>query len=572
MYVADFETSTPEWIEIDGKSRVWAYAISEIGNENNTIYGNNLTTFMNWCKSSPNTKIFFHNLKFDGMFIITWLFENGFTHVTDKKDTKDKTFTTLISDKGLFYNIEVYFSKKGKKVNKITFQDSLKILNMSVDRIAKSFNLPISKLTLDYKKYRPLGHILTSDEIEYIKNDVQIVAKALNFLFQQGMTKMTTASNAMNEYKTIISERNFNHWFPIPVYDSAVRLSYKGGFTFLNPKYASREVGEGVVFDQNSMYPGVMYYEKLPYGDPIYYTGKYESDKLYDFYIQTFTCQFELKKDHIPSIQLKRNPYFKATEYITSSKYLDVTMTLTKPDLELFFDQYEVYNIVYHNGYKFKSTTGLFKDYIDKWMSVKIKADEEKNGGMRQLAKIMLNSLYGKFAMSPEVSSHIPYYEDGVIKFKKSDTEFKNPIYVPIASAITSYARAKTIRSAQKVYDKFIYADTDSLHLELKHDEIDEFIKESGLDIHPTRLGAWKLESYFKRAKFLRAKSYIEDEIDYSTGEVHLKITCAGMPSSCYEHVTFDNFEIGTTYGGKLSHKNVKGGVILNEIEFTLRG
>jgi len=443
---------------------------------------------------------------------------------------------------------------------------------MSVDRIAKSFGLEISKLELDYKKYRPVGHLLTSDEIDYIKNDVRIVAQALNFLFNEGMTKMTTASNALAEYKNIISENNFNYWFPPPSYDAEVRLSYKGGFTYLNPKYASKDVGEGVVFDVNSLYPSIMYNEKLPYGEPIYFEGEYQEDKLYDFYIQTFTCQFELKKDHIPSIQLKKNPFFKATEYLSSSNYKDVTMTLTSVDLELFFQQYDVYNIVYHMGYKFKSTKGLFKDYIDKWSNAKIKAKEEGNWGMYQLSKLMLNSLYGKFATAPEVQSQIPRMEDGVIKFSKSEKEIKDPIYVPIASAITSYARRKTISSAQKIYDKFIYADTDSLHVDLKHDEVDKFIKDSGLDVDDTILGYWKLESYFKRARFLRAKSYIEDELDPKTGELHLKITCAGMPQSCYKHVTFDNFRIGQVYGGKLSHKNIKGGVILNEIEFTLRG
>lgn len=572
MFVADFETSTSSWIEKDGRSRVWAYAICEIENPENIIYGNSLTRFMKWCENTKNSKIFFHNLKFDGSFIMVWLFENGFTHVIDKKDVSDKTFTTLISDQGLFYRIEVYFKKKGNNVNKVTFQDSLKLLNMSVDRIAKSFNLPINKLDLDYNVYREIGHILTHKELDYIKHDVKIVAYALRFLFSEGMTKMTTASNALSEYKSIITEKSFDHWFPVPTYDKFVRESYKGGFTYLNPKYQDKDVKSGCVFDVNSLYPSVMYYEKLPYGEPIAFKGEYQPDPLYDFYIQTFTCQFELKKDHIPSIQLKGTGLFKDTEYITSSKYQDITLCLTCVDLKLFFEQYDVYNIVYHDGWKFKSSDKLFKSYIDKWSTRKIESKKEGNYGMYQLSKLMLNSLYGKFASAPESYSKIPRLEDGVIKYTRSDKENRDPIYVPIASAITSYARYKTISSAQKVYDKFIYADTDSLHIDIKHDEINDFIKNSGLDVHDTRLGAWKLESVFKRARFLRAKSYIEEELDTETGELHLKVTCAGMPSSCYQYVNFDNFHLGQIYSGKLQHKNVKGGVILNETTFELKG
>lgn len=80
--------------------------------------------------------------------------ENGFTHIEDRKDAKDRTFTTLISDMGQFYNITVYFKvSKTKKIN-ITFIDSLKIIPFSVKTIAKAFNLPISKLEIDYKKPR----------------------------------------------------------------------------------------------------------------------------------------------------------------------------------------------------------------------------------------------------------------------------------------------------------------------------------------------------------------------------------------------------------------------------------
>ena len=90
--------------------------------------------------------------------------------MTDSKDKASHTFTTLISDKGLYYSVEVYFTIKGRKVNKVTFQDSLKLIPLSVDQIAKSFHLPISKLEIDYSRhnYLPEGSELSKEEIEYI--------------------------------------------------------------------------------------------------------------------------------------------------------------------------------------------------------------------------------------------------------------------------------------------------------------------------------------------------------------------------------------------------------------------
>ena len=49
------------------------------------------------------------------------------------------------------------------------------------------------------------------------------------------------------------------------------------------------------------------------------------------------------------------------------------------------------------------------------------------------------------------------------------------------------------------------------------------------------------------------------------------KITVAGMPSGCYEYVTFDNFKIGASYKGKKQPKIVEGGVILRHVDFTIK-
>ena len=170
-----------------------------------------------------------------GAFSFHIYIRNGFELVKDKKEARDKTFQCIISDLGAFYEIIVYKEVRSKKVKKITFIDSLKIINMKVSDIAKTFNLPISKLTIDYNKPREIGYILTDEEIEYIQNDVKIVAMALNELFKEKLTKMTAASNAMHYYKEITGRQKFEHYFPTltPEEDSLIRPSYKGGFTWM---------------------------------------------------------------------------------------------------------------------------------------------------------------------------------------------------------------------------------------------------------------------------------------------------------------------------------------------------
>lgn len=574
-FTADFETTTDE-----KDCRVWAYALCEIGKPDNFFYGNNIDDFFKALMyKRENYVLYFHNLKFDGEYIFNYLLNNGYECIKDKKDRKDKTFTTLISDTGQFYSIEIFFEVgKNGKSNKVTIYDSLKILNFSVEKIAKAFDLPIRKLELDYTKYREVGHVLTPEEIDYIRNDVEIMARALDYMFKERLNKMTIGSDALSYYKDM--NKNFNKYFPILPYeiDSDIRKSYKGGFTYLNDCYKEKETGEGVVLDVNSLYPSVMTGEYLPFGEPIFFMGKYEEDVLYKLYIQTLTCSFELKEGKIPTIQIKNNLAFVPNEYVKSSEGDLVTLTLTNVDLKLFFENYNVKDITYHSGWKFKALKGLFTNYISYWTEKKINAKKEGNSVLYLISKLMLNSLYGKFGLNPLVQGKYPYLnEEGVVKYGSYPMEIRDSIYIPVASFITSYARNKTIRTSQAIKDYtlknygkdyYIYSDTDSIHLlKLSEKELKSFV-----EIDDYKLGAWKLESSFVRGKYIRQKCYIELGEDNK-----LNVVVAGLPKNLGKYITFDNFKIGFTTENmnienkKLTFKHVKGGVLLVNTDFTIK-
>lgn len=578
-YTADFETTTKA-----DDCRVWAYAISEIGNPDYFVYGNSIDDFMEICADpKQNAVYYFHNLKFDGEFIIYWLLKNGFTYIEDKKQRADNTFTTLITDMGQFYSIEVYFEVKNKKyVNKVKFLDSLKILNFSVEQIAKDFDLPISKLSIDYKADRPIGHQLTDEEVAYIRNDVEIMSRALQIMFDEGLTKMTMASDALADYKTTMP--NFKEFFPVlpPEIDADIRQSYKGGFTYLNPIYRGKETGAGFVLDSNSMYPARMYYELLPYGQPIFFEGKYENDPSYPLYVQQLTCTFKLKKGKIPSIQIKHNRFFVANEYIESSDGLPVTLTLTSVDLNLFLENYDIIGeIEWGNGWKFKAMQGLFNEYIDKWTNKKIQAKKDGNSALYRISKLCLNSLYGKFGLNGNTRKKHPTLnrDKSGIQYTIGEVEKRDTIYIPIATFITSYARANIVRASEQIrefsmkkygYDAWIYNDTDSIHCLLPLSDIEE-LKQT-MDIDDYKLGSWKLESTFTRGKYLRQKCYIELSEDNE-----LNVTVAGLPKKLGKYINFDNFDYGFTTAGmdidepKLTYKRVEGGVLLVGTDFTIK-
>ena len=195
----------------------------------------------------------------------------------------------------------------------------------------------------------------------------------------------------------------------------------------------------------------------------------------------------------------------------------------------------------------------------------------------------MNNSLYGKFATNPVNDTKIPVLqENGIVcqkgkidvkELKEIEKLYENVVlkedkerelnYTAMASFITAYARRVTHTAIQENYDSFCYADTDSIHLlgtEAKN-----------IDIHNSKLGAWKHECNWSSAKFIRAKTYIE-EIDG-----HLDVKCAGMPDNVKAVITKDNFNIGFTTEGleekyqKLVPKRVVGGVILTPTTFSIK-
>ena len=595
-YAADFETTTDE-----NDCRVWAYSLCNVEDPSEFIYGNSLDEFFDICADYlHNYKMWFHNLKFDGVFIISYLLEHGYEWIEDKKEKKDKTFTTLIGDMGQFYNITVYFKIKNHHTNKVEIYDSLKLFpNFSVEKMAQAFDLPIQKLKIDYHKYRPIGWELTEEEIAYIKNDVEIVSRALKEMFKRGLTKMTIASNAIKNFRD--NFYGFRKKFPIlpTEMDKDIRKSYKGGFTYVNEVWQEKEVGRGIILDVNSLYPSCMHspYE-LPFGQPQLFEGKYQFDPVYPLYEQSITCSFKIKPGKIPSIQIRNNLSFVPNEYVKSSKGEVITMYLTKPDFELFIEQYDIFDPIYNGGWKFMRAVGNFDNYIDHWMEQKVKAGKEGNAPLKSISKLMLNSLYGKLASAGEGRAKQAYLNsDGVIHFALLEKKSRETLYVPAAAFITAYGRNRTIRTSQIIRDytlqkygedRYFYSDTDSVHANLSDEDLEELKDIIKLD--DFKIGFWAKEGEFERAYYIRQKCYIEQ----IKGKV--KVTVAGLPGYLAPLVNFDNFKRGFSTQGmtmeemtalarannasddeierlhhKLTYKYVKGGVILADTDFTIK-
>lgn len=539
---ADFETTTNP---LD--CRVWSWGSMAVDDYSDYVIGIGVGSYIAYMLSAPSVT-YFHNLAFDASFILDYILKDGYTWVA--KNPGKGQFSTVISNMNKFYSITI-ISKEGVKVE---LRDSLKKIPLPVRDVPKAFNFESSKGDIDYEMERPIGYLPSQEEWDYLYRDIFIMAQAMRIILTSGMKRLTVGADSLAEFKSLHG-KGFERTFPVlsKTVDDDIRLAYRGGIALPNKKYARKRVGRGIVIDKNSMYPWVMRTKLLPYGKP--WWSEVQDDDA-DLFIISLTFTAKLKPNHIPCIQIKRSIQFNSQEFLEEVNE-PTTVSITSVDLEMWQEQYDL-KIWAINGYwNFKGIEGLFNDYIDKWMAVKANS----TGGARMIAKLHLNSLYGKFAKNTDVTGKRPVLDDtGTVQYVMCDHEESNPVYTAMGAFITAYARQDLIRSAQANYDRFLYCDTDSLHL-LGEEEPD-------LWLHPTELGAWKVEhdgQPFDEAVFLRAKQYCERFGDYD--DVHI----AGLPHEIAVKVHLEDMLHPRTWDGKLVPKRVPGGTVLTSTTFTLK-
>ena len=644
--VSDFETTTTGRTD-QTETAVWsACSIDLLADDdpNNAVIQGSIEDYFDYLEKRARREslcVYFHNLKFDGSFILDFLLNHKIYRVSDDPEKLiakklpahggNYTFTYSISDKGLWYTIDI-------KVHGhyIQFRDSLKLLPFTLAQLGKSFKTKHQKLNMKYTGDRYPNCPITDKEKEYIINDVLVLKESLNVMFSEGHTKLTIGACCMSEYKKGISKEDFDMYFPdlttfkldekLYGYDNAdsyIRQSYHGGWCYVVPDKAGKEYIKGkkgfkggTTADVNSLYPSMMHSDSgnyYPVGLPKFWKGKppkeIKTGRFY--YFIRFSCSFRINAGMLPTVQIKSTPLFHPRQWLTSSEVIDdkgrpcltiVTQTMTCTDYELFLQHYDVSNLKILDGCYFYKEIGLFDDYINHYAKLKM----ESKGARRTICKLLLNNLYGKMAAS-DISSYKVAYIDpdtNAVRFKTVQERDKKAGYIPVGSAITSYSRRFTITAAQANFyganrRGFIYADTDSIHCDLLPDEI------KGAPEHPTAFNHWKYESCWDYGLFVRAKTYIEHvthEDRNAVDKPYYNLKCAGMPDRCKnifiasctgdselikvieddENTTpdeldyikkghkFSDFKVGLVVKGSLKAKRITGGTVLLKQDYEM--
>lgn len=671
VFCCDFETTVfPGQISTE----VWAAACVEMFTDDVKIYHSIEEQFNYFRSLKSNIIAYYHNLKFDGAFWLSYLMVDlEYEQAAVKRSTgaadfqpedeaddfafiepwnmKAKTFQYSVGDLGQWYKILVKLDKD----HYLEIRDSLKLLPFSIASIGKAFKTEHQKLEMEYTGFRYAGCEITADERKYIANDVLVLKEAMEVMYTQGNRKITIGSCCLTEWQKTMTKSQYQEYFPnlyqyrinkeifgSDTIGAYIRKAYRGGWCYVVRGKEKKIYHNGTTADVNSLYPSMMHSESgnfYPIGVPVFWRGDaipneaLAPDRYYFVRIRT---RFYLKKGKLPFIQLKGNLMYQANKCLETSDIEDeritktgkrkierykfyedfdgstkpaaVEMTLTCTDFRLILEHYDLKEMEILDGCHFATATGFFDEYINKYRKMK----EENTGALRTLAKLYLNSLYGKTAASPDNNFKVAYVKEDKsigfysvkasreIKDAKIPPQTKEPGYIPVGAAITSYARNFTIRAAQANYygpDKpgFIYADTDSIHCDLLPDQI------KGIKVDPVKFCHWKLESCWDTGYFARQKTYMEhvvaeDMKPLPEDKQYYSVKCAGMPERCkdlfllsmgektevkditFEELKFavkdrdiENFDVGLVVPGKLLPKRIRGGILLIDSLYEMR-
>lgn len=539
IYICDFENDK------DGKVIYWY--LENISSSKDNMSGDDIFSFFDFIfLKSEKQKIilYFHNLTYDGQFIITYLLKSGY-NFTNSVSLKKNYFNCYVSDSGKIYNIKI------KNKNYIKIYDSKNIIDYSIEDLSNKINM-YKKIKIDFEN-------LNFEKLKKrCQNDVKTVIYYLKPIIKKYGGVSTSSKMSFNNF---IKNTDYGKYrkFLTPLIDPKIykyiRRAFVGGICFLKQSCKNKILDNVNVYDINSMYPSIMADEQLPFGTPYYFKGKYKKNDIYNLYIQHIKCDFKIKKGKMPFVKDARKGYnnidIGASE---NSNYEMIDLYLTDRELKLFVENYEIRTIQFVDGFMFQSCN-FFSKYIKKMYSQKIKYKKAKDVINESIVKIFINSLFGTFGKKLEYNKKIPYIDNGGVLQYKTDVIKLNTqgVYLPIAIYITSYARCKIIKEIQKDYDNFIYCDTDSIHTFGKIEDVDDY-----------KLGFFKLESKNAKAKYIKEKCYIMKEKNKD-----LKVVISGLGQYGREQVNFDNFKKGAIYDN-LKPKRTMNGVMLDKDQYKI--
>jgi len=421
------------------------------------------------------SNLFAHNAgKYDNRYVMEQAKKHGFE----------------ISSIQYIQNGVVFTLKLGKK--RWYFRDSYHLMPESLKSLCESFEIEHSKKEFDIKKWMTEGYKITDELKTYLYYDCVSLYELID-KFSELMNndvKQTIASTAFNkllqtEYKNIKLKKLLAN-FMKKEHERDIRFAYKGGRVEVFTRH-----GENLYkYDVNSLYPHVMKKYDYPFAKyHVVSNSKYAEKYIARGELGVYYCGIECPYMKYPYLGKKYNnklifPVGEWVDWLTSFEIIEARKRGYKIDIS--------------HGYTFERKGHVFENYVNEYYKIK----QSSTGAKKKVAKLILNSAYGKFGQKRVMRQLVT--EDELIKKDIPITEVQqvtndlyqyeresyanrqiNPV---IAVFVTAYARHELYLGMENIIEKggnIYYVDTDCI---VSDKQLDEEMIDSD------ELGLWDCE------------------------------------------------------------------------------
>lgn len=438
----------------------------------------------------------------------------------------------------------------------IKFFDSAAMLPFGLRSLCENFKVDHLKLDIDYDTIKKV----TPKLLKYLEHDLkghyEVLEKYQEWpLISKVGVSHTMASQSMKVFRTFLKE-------PIKSLkghaDRFVRSAYFGGRTeIFRPLFTGDKNNLLSCLDVNSLYPTVMQLNEFPT----------------DYVGSTQTYQPELMGFYEAEVEVPDGMYIPplgtiAVDGENGPTFFDqrsATSKLIFPSGR-FYGRFSTIELEYARslgvkikwtgeGHIFKNGGFIFRDFIDELY--KIRENSSRDSVDNVLAKLLMNSCYGKFALNLDRESVVVddgrlgvkdiiaeiETKSGTIRLctedKRLDTSFAN---AAVAAWVTSLARIHMHKTCLLPGQASVhYTDTDSAFV--KNDKKLFSIGE--------KLGDLKLEYLCDSACFLLPKTYMAHSFDDifkymnekgKSVKTNRKIVMKGFDKKKIQHFEMEDF------------------------------
>ena len=540
---------------MSNQKNLYRFIYKEMDNTNTSIFYDTKTT-IKVIKSLPNrTYIPVHNLKYDYSYLI-----------------REFLLDPTIEIEEIRTDIALYSVTIKYKDKTFYFYDTAKQFPTTLRKIGDLIGEPKQETyyPMYFKSQKDI--VMSKKFLEYGRQDTRVLLKAVEttFLFDYYKNNgiyLTSGGFAYHQLKSEFTNNDFYEWFP--PYDTRKEKevetefkTYKGGLVYVNPKIQNQLQKNIHIKDATSMYPDKMRNRKMAYGKPRtiyknfpdivkYLTENKDLEKCDKAYFYFVTLKGTFSKENIILLNShEKNEYLKAFNKTVTTAYdfpSNFTIAVTDYELQQLLKFAE--NVEFQNTVKtIETKKRIFPEivrYMDKGFELKANNSHDKgNPALREYAKLLINSPYGKFGTRRTLKSFKAELDDfNEVQIVENEENLAGE-YVLFASYVTGMARAQLLSMIAEV--EVFYTDTDSIHLPEKESiNLQKIMPEMFDD---DELGKFKHENTAVEGIYSQPKTYIEKIKNMSSPEKYKKhngkdyydVHCCGLNN--IDHLTTETF------------------------------